>query len=117
MRMEQNSKAPRKGTKKVTSCLFRQQINMETTDGPQRTESTALASPKTTVLSADLQDLDETDKAMMEISENMIPMGKRQQRAKICKVCGKGCRHNEAHRSLSFGGSGHSLQSLRQDMT
>ena len=44
---------------------------------------------KTSVFSADLQELHETVKAMMQPSENMIQMGKKQTRAKICRVCGK----------------------------
>ena len=39
--------------------------------------------------SGDLQDLDEQVKSMMENSPNMIQEGKRQRRAKMCKVCGK----------------------------
>ena len=37
----------------------------------------------------DLEELDEQVKSMMENSQNMIQEGKRQKRAKICKVCGK----------------------------
>ena len=48
-----------------------------------------MALPKTSVMSADLQKLDETVKGMMDISENMIQFGNRQEHAKICKVCGK----------------------------
>ena len=66
-----------------------QQAKKDSTDGPHKTDSTALALPKTTVMSADLQELDETVKTMMETSENMIPLGKKQTQAKICKVCGK----------------------------
>ena len=40
------------------------------------------------VFSANLQELDETVKGMMESSENMIQVGKGQERAKNCKVCG-----------------------------
>ena len=40
-------------------------------------------------MSADLQQLDETVKGMMDISENMIQFGNRQEHAKICKVCVK----------------------------
>ena len=41
------------------------------------------------VTGGDLQELDEQVKSMMENSQNMIQEGKRQKRAKICKVCGK----------------------------
>ena len=44
------------------------------------------ALPKTPVVSENLQELHETVKAMMETSESMIQVGKRQERAKICKV-------------------------------
>ena len=66
-----------------------------------KTGSNALALPKTSVFSANLQvrlrnlatsnlqELDDTIKTMMETSENMIKVGKKHQRAKICKVCGK----------------------------
>ena len=50
--------------------------------------SSAVAVPKTPGISTNLQELDETVKEMMESSENMIQVGKRQERAKICKVCG-----------------------------
>ena len=46
------------------------------------------ALPKTPVVSENLQELHETVKAMTETSESMIQVGKRQERAKICKVCG-----------------------------
>ena len=45
--------------------------------------------PKTSVLSANLKELDKSVKEMMETSENMIQDGKCQKRAEICKVCGK----------------------------
>ena len=51
--------------------------------------------PMTSValVSADIQQLDEEVKSMMDISENMTPDGK--QRARKCKVCGKeGWRRN-----------------------
>ena len=38
-------------------------------------------------VTADLQELDEKVKSMMETSQNLIPSGR--ERAKICKVCGK----------------------------
>ena len=53
-----------------------------------KTGSNSLALPKTSIMSADLQELDETVKTMMEISENMIQEEIRQKRAKICKPCG-----------------------------
>ena len=40
-------------------------------------------------ITGDLEELDEQVKSMMENSPNMIQEGKRQKRAKICKVCGK----------------------------
>ena len=55
----------------------------------EATMSKSLALPKTSIQSANLQELDETVKAMMQPSENMIQMGKKQMRAKICRVCGK----------------------------
>ena len=51
-----------------------------------KTGSNSLALPKTSIMSADLQELDETVKTMMEISENMIQEEIRQKRAKICKT-------------------------------
>ena len=66
-----------------------QQAKKDSTEGLHKTESPALALPKTTVMSADLQELDDAVKTMMETSENMFPNGKKQKRAKICKVCGK----------------------------
>ena len=68
----------------------KQQTLKETTYDSDKAKSNVLALPKTSVLSAaDLQELDETVKAMMEPSENVIQCGKLQVRAKICKVCGK----------------------------
>ena len=75
----------------------------ETPFDSHKTRSNALALPKTSVMSVDLQELDETVKAMIETSENVIQSGKLQVRAKICKVCGKEghttdiMRHIEAH--------------------
>ena len=78
-----------------------EQIETETTYKHNKTGSNALALPKTSVFSANLQvrlrnlatsnlqELDDTVKSMMETSENMIKVGKKQRRAKICKVCGK----------------------------
>ena len=40
-------------------------------------------------MATDEQELDETVKSMMEISENMFPMGKKKTRGRICKVCRK----------------------------
>ena len=48
-----------------------------------------LALPKTSVSSASLHELDETVKAMMGQSENIIRVGKEQRPARVCKVCGK----------------------------
>ena len=78
-----------------------EQIETETTYEHNKTGSNALALPKTSLFSANLQvrlrnratsnlqELDDTIKTMMETSENMIKVGKKQRRAKICKVCGK----------------------------
>ena len=79
-----------------------QQIDNETTDDT-KTGSNALALPKSTILAANLQELDKTVKEMMKTSENMVQVGNRQRRAKICKVCGKEgylidiTRHIETH--------------------
>ena len=40
-------------------------------------------------MSTNLQELEETVKAMMETIENLIQEGKWQKRVKICKACGK----------------------------
>ena len=53
----------------------------ETPFDSHKTRSNALALPKTSVMSVDLQELDETVKAMMYTSENMIQSGKKQERA------------------------------------
>ena len=79
-----------------------QQIDNETTYDT-KTGSNALALPKSPILATNLQELDETVKAMMKTSENMVQVGNRQRRAKICKVCGKEgyvtdiMRHIETH--------------------
>ena len=56
-----------------------------------KTKDHALALPKTTPFSSDLQALDETVKSMMETSQKMFQSGNRdkQERFKICKECGK----------------------------
>ena len=64
-------------------------LKNETTDDKVGYNINALALPKTSVLSSNLKELDESVKEMMETSENMIQDGKCQKRAKICKVCGK----------------------------
>ena len=66
-----------------------QQTMKATTYDSYQTGSNVLALPKTSVMSADLQQLDETVKGMMDTSENLIQVGKKKTRAKICKVCGK----------------------------
>ena len=69
----------------------------------KRLENNVLAIPTTMNFSGDLQQLDETVKSMMESSKNMLPSGKRQERGKLCKVCGKEGqatdikRHIESH--------------------
>ena len=40
-------------------------------------------------VAADLQDLDDKIKSMMEVSENMNTSNVKEGRARICKVCGK----------------------------
>ena len=65
------------------------QMKNETTDDSNRMGYNALVLPKTSVLSANLEQLDETVKEMMDSSENMIQEGNRQRRAKTCKVCRK----------------------------
>ena len=62
------------------------QQTKETTGDPSRTGSTALALSETSLLSGDLQKLDETVKAMMLTSENVL---QNKRHAKICKVYGK----------------------------
>ena len=68
-----------------------QQTMKETTFDSHKTGGNALTLPKTSVMSANLQELDETVKAMMETSENMVQKGggRGQERAKICKICGR----------------------------
>ena len=61
----------------------------ETTHDSNKTGSNTLALHQTSVMSAELQELDETVKAMMETSENVIKVGNQQRRSKICKECGK----------------------------
>ena len=55
----------------------------------KRVENKELAITIPMTVSADLQHLDETVKSMMETSQKMFPIGNRQVRGKICKVCGK----------------------------
>ena len=76
----------------------------EVTYHSNKTEHNAsLALPKTSVLSANLQELDETVKAMMETSENMIVIGKDyKRRAKICKVCGKEGHITDIKRHIEY---------------
>ena len=66
-----------------------QQIVKEKIYDPTIRANNALALPKSSVQSTNLQELDETVKAMMETSENMIQVGQKVRHAKICKVCGK----------------------------
>ena len=61
----------------------------ETTHDSNRTGSNTLALPQTSLMSAELQELDETVKAMMETSEMMVQVGNKKACAKVCKVCGK----------------------------
>ena len=66
-----------------------QQTMRETTHDSNKTGSNTLALPQTSVMSAELQELDETVKAMMETSGKMVQVGNRKACAKVCKVCGK----------------------------
>ena len=65
------------------------QLKNEATDDSNTMGYNALTLPKTAVLSENLKELDETVKAMMETSENLVQVGQKLRRAKICKVCGK----------------------------
>ena len=65
------------------------QSENETMDCSIKTRNNTLALLKTSVLSADLKELDESVKAMMETSEKIIQEGNQQRHAKVCKVCGK----------------------------
>ena len=64
-------------------------IEKETIYDPNIRANNALSLPQPSVQSANLQELDETVKAMMETSENMIQVGQKVRHAKICKICGK----------------------------
>ena len=86
---EQLKPTEKQKTNQVEAISRPQQIVQETTYDPNKTVSNALALPKTSVQSANLQELDETVKAMMETSENLVQVGQKLRRAKICKVCGK----------------------------
>ena len=55
-------------------------IKNETTDDSNKIGGNALAN---------LQELEETVKAMMETSGKMVQVGNRKACAKVCKVCGK----------------------------
>ena len=78
-------------------------LNEETYHSNKTEHNASLALPKTSVLSANLQELDETVKAMMETSENMIVIGKDyKRRAKICKVCGKEGHITDIKRHIEY---------------
>ena len=65
-------------------------IKNETTDDSNKTGGNALALPiRLKIMPTNLQELEETVKAMMETSTNLIQKEKWQKRAKICKACGK----------------------------
>ena len=74
----------------------------ETTYDSKKTGNNVLALPKTSVLSASLQKLDETVKAMMGQSENIIRVGKEQRSAKLCKVCGKEGQTTDIMRHIEY---------------
>ena len=76
-----------------------EQIVKETTYSSNEKGSSALALPKTSVLSTDFQELDETVKSMIETSLNMF-QGKEKAHAKICKVCGKEGRRDDIKRQI-----------------
>ena len=61
----------------------------ETSDEPIKTENNKLILQKASAWPDIGLELDETIKAMMETSDNMVQVGKHQKRAKICKICGK----------------------------
>ena len=71
-----------------TSHITSNSIAIEITTEANKNENSALAIPKTKLLSSDIQDLDSTVKSMMETSQNTIMDGNCK-RAKICKICGK----------------------------
>ena len=76
-------------TNQVEAISRTELIEKETIYDPNIRANNALALPKSPVQSANLQELDETVKAMMETSENMIQVGQKVRHAKICKICGK----------------------------
>ena len=73
------------------------------TDILQNTFETAVALTDHTTNYTDIQSLDQQVKSMMIFSENAVPHGTRNGRARICKVCGKEgsmqsiMNHIEAH--------------------
>ena len=60
----------------------------------------ALALPTQKYFSGDSQELDETVRSMMETSLNFLPHGKKRERGKICKVCGKEGKGNDIMRHI-----------------
>ena len=71
--------------------ISRQQMNSVKAEALSKTASNALVTPTTSVLSPDMQELEETLKTMMETGERITQDGKKQ-RVKVCKVCGKESR-------------------------
>ena len=71
--------------------ISRQQMNSEKAEAQSETTSNALVIPKTSILSPDVQELEETLKTMMETGEKITQDGKKR-RVKVCKVCGKESR-------------------------
>ena len=69
---------------KYKAILETQKSELETFGNPSKKGSNTLVLPKASVMSSD-----KTVKSMMETGETMLHIGKRQKRAKICKVCGK----------------------------
>ena len=73
----------------ITSNSGAESIAREITTEAHKNESSALVTPKTKIVPADMQDLDITVKSMMETSQSTIMDGSHQKKAKICKICGK----------------------------
>ena len=73
----------------ITSNSGAESIAREITTEAHKNENSALVTPKTKIVPADMQDLDITVKSMMETSQSTIMDGSHQKKAKICKICGK----------------------------
>ena len=73
----------------ITSNYGAESIAIEITTEAHKNKSSALVTPKSKIVPADMQDLDITVKSMMETSQSTIMDGSHQKKAKICKICGK----------------------------